>query len=424
MLPLTDHATWPVSLRGPVRLPPSADLVSNADDDVFILYTHLQAGSAKGRGLGYIDNTKDTLEISIELKASHYKDEDDCNEKRKDTKSVKARAKEKGKDQRNGENKKVEHSPEASLLATVSPKGKGKENTQQLTEQRKTKKGKATKELENGKRTEYPPEAEPTTHAKAGFAPISPPSPYRCLTGKEKRKARRSKDKEPASFAPVLEDLTIDLRLAQDSTALRSRDGDTGSVVWRASLDFANLILEQIRFRPTEGLFDFEQLKSAHVLELGSGTGLLPLLLSPHVQTYTSTDLPELLRLQEKTLALNPPRPVNLVLSALDWSDLASDYLTPAQRRRIFKPANPLDLILLVDCIYNPALLPALIATVEHLATPRQTAVLVVCELRASDVVRKFLESWLERPGWSIWRMEDGAGMGIQYGVWLGWRTV
>lgn len=83
---------------------------------------------------------------------------------------------------------------------------------------------------------------------------------------------------------------------------------------------------------------------------------------------------------------------------------------------------DPLDLILAVDCIYNPSLLPALVETIDFLATPEKTAVLVIIELRQEDVVREFLELWIAKSGWEIWRIGVGF-LGPRYAVWMGWKT-
>ncbi|GAW05253.1 cmp dcmp deaminase family [Lentinula edodes] len=81
------------------------------------------------------------------------------------------------------------------------------------------------------------------------------------------------------------------------------RKGDTGSVVWKASVDLAFSILQHERFPSTLHPFlDLTQLKNAHLLELGSGTGILCVALSPFVRNYTCTDLPDLLPLIHKNL--------------------------------------------------------------------------------------------------------------------------
>jgi len=66
---------------------------------------------------------------------------------------------------------------------------------------------------------------------------------------------------------------TLQVELHQDTTALQSRRGDTGSVLWQASVDLARLLLEQHRlFTRDSGiktLFDYAELARSHVMELG-----------------------------------------------------------------------------------------------------------------------------------------------------------
>ena len=109
----------------------------------------------------------------------------------------------------------------------------------------------------------------------------------------------------------------------------------------------------------------------------------------------------------------------NIVVEALDWEILCG--ASPALRRASFH-YPPIDLLLVVDCIYHPSLLPALLATIDHLGTPGMTTVLVVVELRAEDVVREFLTGWLSlsNGAWQIWSVTDV--MDGPYAVWVGWK--
>ena len=161
-----------------------------------------------------------------------------------------------------------------------------------------------------------------------------------------------------------------------------------------------------------------------------AGTGLLGIVLSPLVRRYVLTDIPDLLPLIRKNLALNFNGWPSLILGipgsnveaeSLDWLQIHGTPLPT--RTRIFPLATaPLDLILVVDCVYNPSLLPALVETIDFLATPGKTAVLVVVELRQEDVVREFLELWIMKGGWEIWRVGSGF-LGVRYAVWMGWKV-
>ncbi|KAJ6581459.1 putative methyltransferase-domain-containing protein [Mycena capillaripes] len=237
----------------------------------------------------------------------------------------------------------------------------------------------------------------------------------------------------------AIQEKTVEIQLAQDKTALRTRTGDTGSVVWRASVDFAQLILEQQYAKSPLSLFD-ERLRDARVLELGSGTGLLSIALSPLVAHYIATDIEALLPLIRKNLSLNFPgwpdirsRPgvtvpgQNVAVDELNWETLHS---TPASRRaQLFPPPpSPFDLVLVVDCIYHPALLPPLLTAMNYVSTPGSTIVVVVMELRAEDVTREFLEGWLGSGEWEVWRIGNDEfldGMLAKdkpYVMWVGWK--
>jgi len=218
--------------------------------------------------------------------------------------------------------------------------------------------------------------------------------------------------------------------------------------MWSSSVDFAQLMLEQSHADPLDSFLNSSILKTQHVVELGfacaecifyalnidlppsslsAGTGLLAIALSPLVQRYTVTDIQDLLPLLRKNMLLNfnswpncsPSTPgSNVFVEDLDWVLLHST--NAAHRARVFN-SESIDLLLIVDCIYHPSLLPALVDTIHYLAIPNQTIVLVVVELRADDVIREFLQLWLEKPDWEVWRVGGGM-LPKPYAMWLGSR--
>lgn len=230
----------------------------------------------------------------------------------------------------------------------------------------------------------------------------------------------------------------IEIGIFQDKTALRSRKGDTGSVVWRASVEFARAVLQQCYFPSDSSVFSRSRLGECHCLELGSGTGLLGIALSPLFRTYTVTDIAPLLPLVQKNIVLNVGREgaqpaskgTNLSVEELDWATLSS--LPPGRLRKRYCPIPSVDtnstsgtdgiwdVVLLVDCIYHPSLLPPLVETIEAVSTPQRTWVFVVVELRQEDVVREFLNLWLSSGArnWNVTRIEGI--LDTNYAVWAG----
>ncbi|KAH9851456.1 putative methyltransferase-domain-containing protein [Lenzites betulinus] len=322
--------------RGAIRLPASSIRITDADEEVFLLYTSLAArsaadGSTGFRGLGHIDSHEDVLTVTLNLGAA-----------------------------------------------------------------------------EDG--------AEETNTSK------------RSTRGAHGKKARSKRE-------PV--EQTLEVEIVQDKTALRSRKGDTGSVLWHASVDFAEVVLRQLHRRDPASILNLDLMKNAHVVELGAGTGLLAVVLSPFVRHYTVTDIEGLVPLIRKNVMRNLSHPTtsspktkgprsppsvssNVTAVTLDWVEIRT--ATPALRRKLL-PDEPADLVLVVDCIYHPSLIPPLLATIDCLAVPGQTAVLVVVELRAEDVVREFLQGWLElspADEWEIWSI--GGILEGPYAVWIGWK--
>lgn len=155
--------------------------------------------------------------------------------------------------------------------------------------------------------------------------------------------------------------------------------------------------------------------------------------LSPLVRQYTATDIAPLVPLIRKNVSHNFPeysetqlhdseKGRNILVEELDWISIESASLS--QRIKAYNTTErPVDLLLVVDCLYHPSLIPPFLATVDYLATPGQTAVLIVSELRAEDVMRDFIQGWLEKPGWQIWRIPND-NLGKNYVVWLGWKFV
>ncbi|KAH7335274.1 putative methyltransferase-domain-containing protein [Rhizoctonia solani] len=227
----------------------------------------------------------------------------------------------------------------------------------------------------------------------------------------------RSRHRKASNSKSERAEKTIEIEVFQDITGLRSRKGDTGSVVWRASVHLAKLLLQQYYFPPQpphSAILNPERLANSRIVELGSGTGVLGCALLPLLSGaghITLTDLPELTPLLRKNA-----KSARVSVEPLDWTWQ-------------ILPEFAADLVLCVDCIYNTALVRPLVRVLGTLDAP----ILVVIELRDEDVVREFLNEWLEwRPhtgnkvseygGFQVWRLADHL-LSPRFAAWLGWKA-
>ena len=186
---------------------------------------------------------------------------------------------------------------------------------------------------------------------------------------------------------PCPEDIQVVLH--QNCTALRSRAGDTGSVAWRCSTFFAEHMLQQLWDTwPGPSLFHAQSFSACRVLELGAGTGVLPACLFAHPGwlhpssrpiRWIATDRADNLPLLTKNVGGGRYDHAQAQVSVreLDWLDVqaASGRVLDRLRTNIlsaYEGAYP-DLILCLDCVYNPALHRPLLSTpvsYTHLTLP------------------------------------------------------
>ncbi|OLL22380.1 Diaminohydroxyphosphoribosylamino-pyrimidine deaminase [Neolecta irregularis DAH-3] len=158
--------------------------------------------------------------------------------------------------------------------------------------------------------------------------------------------------------------------------------GQTGQLVWRSSIHFANWLSKQDWFKPK------------NVVELGSGTGLLACVLREKCKRYIATDQRSLLRLLRKN--------TDAEVLELDWTH----------------PVKPceMDYILACDVVYNENLIEPLVQTLEFLASV-QTIVIIAGELRSFEVAVQFLQVW--RRSFHVWIVGDDS---LNIIIWIGKR--
>lgn len=127
------------------------------------------------------------------------------------------------------------------------------------------------------------------------------------------------------------------------------------------------------------------------MLELGAGTGVLAVLLHQLFLSWTASDQYDHLKLIARNVKQNGD-PKNVHVEEIDWMDIHAKWIKAQTTPKGAMPSRDglgkeYDLIVAVDCIYNEALVPPFLSTLECYATPGKTVALVVCELRSADVV-------------------------------------
>jgi hypothetical protein len=179
------------------------------------------------------------------------------------------------------------------------------------------------------------------------------------------------------------------------------------------SLHLAKHLLSESHVPPKthSALLNSSTLSQARILELGSGTGLLAILLNSLCKSYTASDQFDNLKLIQRNLEINGvavPQHTRrdgdykgaagggeAEIEEVDWVAISHERArrgTSASKKAPTEELNgregDYDLILAVDCIYNESLVVPLVDTfAEYAGRGKPTLVWVVIELRSSDVV-------------------------------------
>ncbi|CAO1631015.1 unnamed protein product [Sympodiomycopsis kandeliae] len=282
-----------------------------------------------------------------------------------------------------------------------------------------------------------------------------------------KAPARRKAAKSPKGGAGATKRTAIcsggpqlTVSIFQNSTSLRSTDGDTGSVVWRSSVRLAACLIRHLHLTPRNGVPPLLTLKNTdpglkrtNVLELGSGTGILPAVLLSYIDQFstlsnqslhwTATDQEQMMPLLNKNLARLQGR-IQVKARRLDWLECSELYRSKSSygggldgvRKSVLDSIGgresipPVDILIAVDCVFNPALFKPLVDTFAAFTTPNHTLLLVLIELRSSDATLQFLETWLQREEGVSWEIRGVAadqltcgGLNEGYAAWIAWRS-
>ncbi|MCO5573467.1 hypothetical protein L7F22_027238 [Adiantum nelumboides] len=253
---------------------------------------------------------------------------------------------------------------------------------------------------------------------------------------------------------------TLTVIVRQDSTSLRSTNGDTGSVVWRSSVFFAAKVLfdiiksqqpiaKPIGTATDPFLISPSFLQRARILELGSGTGILPAMILSHnvlsdsiksTLHWIASDQDQIVPLLRRNVeGLSNG---NMIASAtsIDWLEASKIYKkgTSSSMQAYLKGTLNTwstgeesiqwpDIIFATDCIFNPHLFDAFLDTLSLFTEPKKTLVYVICELRQADMMQDFLQAWLDHLGsWTMHTIESSEVLGPHLSkgsvVWVAWR--
>lgn len=203
------------------------------------------------------------------------------------------------------------------------------------------------------------------------------------------------------------------------------------------------------RPNPVNSLLKPECLQGRSILELGAGTGVFPACLFADTQwmpanvetiRWIASDRGVNLPLLRKNLTQIRSKAVQITAEELDWFQVL-EYVSTSQTRvlrQLLQNSLSLfqaqksdtedivypDLIFCTDCVYNPALHEALIATLDIMCGP-QTAVVITVQLREAENTRRFLSMWSDRQHYCTYSLEDEClppSFRAGYACWVAWR--
>lgn len=292
-----------------------------------------------------------------------------------------------------------------------------------------------------------------TAHAGLGFLDSKSDALSIQLPCEAKRESAQDRPhtRQPRIEVTVYQDVGAICWLTQ-TTTLRSAAGDTGSVVWRSSVLLADFCLAHfyagVHNAPLPPFHP--KFQGQTVLELGAGTGVLPLCLFTDTSwapptarpiRWVATDRDVNVPLMRKNFAQLRTDAALVSAEELDWFDVERCAAKPdsyAMRQLLSSILAPFqhdggsngalvypDLLVCTDCVYNPGLHSALLRTMDVLCGP-QTVIWVVIQLREAENTRQFLSAWHETGRYTIYSLDDDVlppMLRAQYAFWMAHRA-
>lgn len=151
--------------------------------------------------------------------------------------------------------------------------------------------------------------------------------------------------------------------------------GDVGCVVWDAALVL-------VYFISTEKCRE-KFIKGKHVIELGSGTGVVGLASSVcKAESVTLTDLPNLIPLIKLNIARNTMQNDAITAHALDWFD-------STDADKILKCNSDINCLLIADCVYYKEAVEPLVKTISRIFKSSGPDIVAICSYEDRTVGNK-----------------------------------
>ncbi|KAJ2540581.1 hypothetical protein EV175_006219 [Coemansia sp. RSA 1933] len=205
---------------------------------------------------------------------------------------------------------------------------------------------------------------------------------------------------------------TLTLTIIQNPN-INGELGQTGGVLWNSSVIMSEYFAQRSKWAG-DGRLDVE---NASIVELGSGCGLVGLTLHQlGARRVVLTDQHRMLKVLNKNIkACHVPRAGQELY--------ASEYLWGRPPEDLQIVSEPIDMVVVSDCVYHESIAPLLVQTLSDLCRRRTdglaTVVVIGQELRSDLVHQAFVEELLNI--FVVHRMPVSAQLDEIYVLYAAW---
>ncbi|KAJ1664467.1 hypothetical protein EV178_004079 [Coemansia sp. RSA 1646] len=214
---------------------------------------------------------------------------------------------------------------------------------------------------------------------------------------------------------------TLTLTIIQNPN-INGELGQTGGVLWNSSVILSEFFAQRSAW-DGDGKLDVGK---TNIVELGSGCGLVGLVLHQlGARRVALTDQQRMIKVLNKNIeACRVSRPKKQKGTADHLSEVyATEYLwgRPPEDMQIIK--EPVDMVVVSDCVYHESVAPLLVRTLEDLCRSRTdgvpTVVVIGQELRSDLVHQAFIERLLRT--FVVHRVPISAQVDGFYTLYVAW---